>query len=66
MKNIEKIYKGLQIIAKYDSDSFVAEHDEIWSGHELERKKMSTEDKKQLKKLQWDWDADIEAWHFNV
>jgi len=54
--------EAFTIFAKYGDENraVVAEHDEIWAGHDIEN--MSPSDAKRLKALRWEYDDDIPGW----
>lgn len=64
MNNAERVAKGLLIFVKYDpeADCF-AEHDVIYAGPKHKAlEEMSDLDKRELKKLGWDFDKDNDCW----
>jgi hypothetical protein len=66
MPSFSTIIAGLTILAKYepkglDSWGVAAEHDTIYAGGTPPRK-MSDEDRKELYRLGWHWDDEVESW----
>lgn len=55
---VQKIVHGLSIIAQYDDCDISAEHDVIYALS----KKLTKEDKKELKKCDWFWDDEVDSW----
>ncbi len=63
-----RIPDGLQLMKKYYDDVDVrAEHDEVWAGPDgadaLQIERWSEEDIREMGRLGWHLDADIECWH---
>jgi hypothetical protein len=50
------ILAGLQILSKYEDDTFCAEHDQIWAGPDYEA--VSEEDRQAMANLGWFVDGD--------
>ena len=61
MSRAQQLIEGLQILLKYDPElEVVAEHDEIFAGHEIET--VHDEDEQRLEELGWTWDHEVPAW----
>jgi hypothetical protein len=65
MPNGTQVMKALQILSAVSKEdlSMVPEHDEIWIGHEISPETVGDAGTKALKKLGFDWDDSIPAWH---
>lgn len=68
--NYHNTYKefiiAFSIFDKYDPDAtwvLIPEHDQIYSGHNLE---ISDEDKEELEYLGWDYDENLNCWIKNA
>ena len=60
---MESIIDGLQILLKYGSGDFSAEHDQIWAGPDyLEFEDYSEADCKELDSLFWFFDKEFNCW----
>lgn len=57
---MERILKGLQIIAKYPGNhDFSADHDVIYVG---DSNQFSEEDLLEMDELDWFWDEEVDCW----
>lgn len=65
MPNGTDVMKALQILSACSKEelSMVPEHDEIWIGHDITPEMVGAAPAKALKKLGFDWDDSIPAWH---
>lgn len=61
MRTIDKIIRGLAIIAKYEGAYIVAEHDQIYAGPKNHRD-VSDLDLLELESLGWEFNEDINNW----
>jgi len=60
MARIDDVIVGLQIIQKYEPNSWVqSEHDEIFAGSEVTKEKATPEDLERLKECGWRWNAEL-------
>lgn len=65
MPNGTDVMRALQILSAFTKEDLTMhpEHDEIWIGHDMEPAKLDAAATKALKKLGFDWDDSIPAWH---
>ena len=61
MTKIEKVIKGLQILAKYEDCDIQSEHDQIYVGP-TDAKDVSKVDAKELEKLDFFIDSEFGSW----
>lgn len=55
---VQKIVYGVSIVAKYDDGDIAAEHDVIY----VNSRKLTKEDKKELKECGYHWDDECNSW----
>jgi hypothetical protein len=65
MKIIEKVARGLLIIAKYEGAAIAAEHNEIWIGP-YEPRKILPSDRHELESLGWRFNRKHDTWEYSV
>lgn len=62
---LDRFVQGALLILERDPQSdIVAEHDQIWVGHERGRDTWTAEEQTLLDELGFFWEEDVESWSF--